>query len=272
MRKMKLHPKIWTHVRKMYDHYYGSNFKDVLLSLLEIEEEDANYSIFNKLSFEDGLVVIKDLLENNEVKKDRTNNWNYFGDFISEWRPQLIEYLRDNGIEYNEETKNFILTSGEPIPLIAPKTQLSNLVDIDFQDFFYNKLRDEINTAYRMELFTSVMLLSRKLFENLLIEILRFKYPPNQPGNLEIYYVTRDQKFQNFTVLLMNIEDKKDEFTVDKHIVSEIISLIKPFRERANSNAHSIIIISKEDDILKYEIPHISALLLKLYSNIKNSL
>lgn len=269
MREMKLHPKIWTHVKKMYDYYYGSNFKDVLLSLLNIEEEDANYSIFNKLSFEDGLIVIRDLLENYEVKKDRNSSWNIFGDYICEWRPQLIEYLRHNFVEYNEETKNFSLTSGEPISLIVTKRQLSNLVDIDFQDFFYNKLRDEINTAYRVGLFTSVMLLSRKLFENLLIEILRFKYPPNESGNLEIYFVTKDQRFQNFTLLLKNIEDKKDEFTVDKHIITEIISFIKPFRERANSNAHSIIIVSNEDDILKYEIPHISALLLKLYSNTK---
>jgi hypothetical protein len=264
MQQIKFHPKIWTHVKKMYEHYYPNNFKDVLICLLGIEEKDANLSIFSKLNLEAGLIVIKDILENYDVKNP--DNWNYFGDYVSSWRPLLIEYLRDNGITYNENEKNFSLTSGEPI-LIVPLGQLSNLIDQDFNNVFYNELRDEINKAYQMRLFTSVMLLSRKLFENLIIEILRMKYPPNIPGNLEIYYLVKDQKFQNFTILLMNIEERKSEFTVDEHLINEIISLIKPFRKGANANAHSIIIVSDEKDISKFDIPRISALLLRLYSN-----
>jgi len=122
-----------------------------------------------------------------------------------------------------------------------------------------------------MGLFTSVMLLSRKLFENLLIEILRIKYPPKTPDNLEIYFIKTEQRFQNFTILLKNIEDRKSEFTVDEPLITEIISRIKPFRKGANSNAHSIIIVSEEKDILNYDISRISALLFKLDSNVKKS-
>jgi len=85
--------------------------------LLGVEEKYANYGIFNRLDLESGLIVIKDLLENYEVKKDKYSNWNNFGDFICNWRPQLIKYLLDNGIIYNEETKNFSLASGKAIPL-----------------------------------------------------------------------------------------------------------------------------------------------------------
>lgn len=271
MAQIKIHPKIWIHVRKMYDQYYGSTYKDVLISLLGIDETVIDRDIFNKLPFDAGLIVIKDLLENSEVKNDRNSNWNNFGDFICNWRPQLIDYLRDNGIIYNDDTKNFSLTSGEAIPLIVPNRQLAKLVDIEFGDIFYNKLRDEINEAYKMGLFTSVMLLSRKLFENLLIEILRNKYPPNIPSNLEIYFIQSDKRFQNFTILLKNIEDRKSDFTVDEYLITEIISKIKPFRKSANSNAHSIIMVSGEKDILIFDISRISALLLKLYSNVKNN-
>jgi len=271
MAQIKIHPTIWTHVQKMYDHYYGSDYKDVLISLLGIDETDINKRIFKKLSFEDGLIVIQDLLENNDVKNDINDNWNYHGDFICEWRPQLIDYLQRNGIIYDENVKKFNLLSGETISLIVPNRQLKKLIDMEFGDVFYNDLRDEINEAYKMGLFTSVMLLTRKLFENLLIEILRIKYLPNIPGNLEIYFIISDQRFQNFTILLKNIEDRKSEFTVDEPLVSEIISKIKPFRKGANSNAHSIIIISKEIDILNFDIPHISALLFRLYSNVKIS-
>lgn len=270
-KQIKLHPKIWIHVQKMYEQYYSSNYKDVLIALLGVEEKDANYSIFNRLNFESGLIVIKDLLENYDVKRDRNSNWNNYGDFICEWRPQLIEYLLGNGIIYNEETKNFSLDSGEAIPLIVAKRQLTKLIDIDFSDIFYNELRDEINGAYKMGLFTSVMLLSRKLFENHIIEILRIKYPPNVPSNLELYFMKNEGRFQNFTTLLKNIEDRKGEFTVDEHIITEIISLIKPFRKSANLNAHSIIIVSDEKGILDFQIPRITALLFRLRSNIKHS-
>ena len=169
--------------------------------------------------------------------------------------------------------QNILLISSkvEAIPSVVPNKQLPKLVDMEFEDVFYNKLRDEINDACEMGLFTSVMLLSRKLFENLLIEILRIKYPPNQSSNLEIYFIKNEQRFQNFTVLLKNIEDKKSDFTVDETLITEIISQIKPFRKGANSSAHSIIIVSDNKDILEYDIPRISALLLKLYSNIKRS-
>jgi len=51
---------------------------------------------------------------------------------------------------------------------------------------------------------------------------------------------------------LKNIEDRKEDFTVDEHIITEIISLIKPFRKSANLNAHSIIIVSDEKGILDF--------------------
>lgn len=222
--QIKLHPKIWTLVEKMYDYYYSDNYKDVLNVLLGVEEKDANYGIFNRLNLENGLIVIKDLLENYDVKRGQYSSWNIYGDFISNWRPQLIKYLLDNGIIYNEETKNFSLISGKAIPLIVAKGQLSNLIDIDFNDIFYNELRDEINVAYKMRLFTSVMLLSRKLFENHIIEILRIKYPPNVSSYLEFYFIKNEGRFQNFTTLLKNIEDRKGDFTVDEHIITEIIS------------------------------------------------
>jgi len=120
----------------MYDRYYGSNYKDVLISLLGVDETDIDKTIFDRLNLQGGLIVIRDLLDNNEVKNDINNNWNDFGDYIKEWRPQLIDYLRDNGIIYNEETKNFSLTSGEAIPLIVPNRQLEKLVEVEFGDVF----------------------------------------------------------------------------------------------------------------------------------------
>jgi hypothetical protein len=115
------------------------------------------------------------------------------------------------------------------------------------------------------------MLLGRKLLENLVIEILRIRYPPNKQGNLEMYYNARDGKFHDFTILLKNLEERKDDFGIDKDIITEFISLVKPFRPRANANAHSMVIVSDEDEVLKWNIPKMAALLLKLWNNLKQS-
>ena len=91
----------------------------------------------------------------------------------------------------------------------------------------------------------------------------------NQTLQREFKTHGEDQRFNDFTVLIKNLEDKKDDFGVDKQIISEFISRVKPFRPRANSNAHSIIMISNEEDVLKYNIPIMTALLLKLWTNLK---
>jgi hypothetical protein len=54
--------------------------------------------------------------------------------------------------------------------------------NISLQDFFYDQLKDEINKAYKFGLFTSVIILSRKLIEDLIIDVLRSKSPTNNPN------------------------------------------------------------------------------------------
>jgi len=274
-REVKVHPKIWSHIAKMYEYYYKDVSKDVLLSL-PLKTDASNVTkvgilkFFLSLPLEDGLKVIKDILENEDVKRDKSNNWNERGEFIKNWRPQLIGFLKDNGIEYDDISGTFSLSGGEPILISTTKRKLQKLLDIEFNDFFYDNLEREINSSYRFGLFTSTMILSRKLLENLVIEILRTKYPQSVPANLDIYYSIKGNRFHDFTVLLKNLEDRKNDFTLDTQIVSEFISSIKPFRPTANSNAHSIIIASKEEDTLNYEIPKMTALLFKLWNNLKN--
>ena len=274
-KQIKIHPKIWRHISKMWQQYYGDNIKDVLHSLplkanVDNFEKNNPLKFLSSLSLEDSLMIFKDIIENEEVKRDRNNDWNNWGDFIKEWRPQLLSYLKENGIEYDEDNKTFSLIGGEPIQILTSVRKLPKYLDIEFNEFFYNNLRDEINSTYKFGLFTSTMFLSRKLLENLVIDILRQKFPASARGNLELYFNSVQGRFNDFTILLKNLEDKKDEFGPDKEVITEFISLIKPFRPKANSNAHSIIIIGNEDDLLKFNVPKMSALLLRLQKNIQS--
>jgi len=273
-KKIKIHPKIWQHILKMWQQYYGDNVKDVLYALpiqadIEKFEKINSLKFLTSLSLEDSLIIFKDIIENEEVKRDKNSNWNNWGDFIKEWRPQLLSYLRENGIDYDETHKTFSLVGGEPMQILTSIRKLPKYLDVEFAEYFYTQLKDEINSTYKLGMFTSTMFLSRKLLENLVIDILRKKFPASTPGNLELYFNPTQGRFNDFTILLKNLEDKKEDFGVDKEIITEFISLIKPFRPRTNSNIHSIFIIGDEDEVLKFNVSKMSALLLRLQKNLE---
>lgn len=173
---------------------------------------------------------------------------------------QLTNFLRSAGVDYDSSTNVFkIKDDGQTFRL----TQ-DNLITTNFGDLFYNKLKDEINLGYKFGLYSSVTVLSRKLVENLLIDILKKRFPPNEEGNLELYYDTKRNRFHDFALLLDNLERMKNKFRPDEHAISKFILLAEPFRMSANSNAHSIIEVTDKEKIIEYKIPDMIGLLMRL--------
>jgi hypothetical protein len=87
------------------------------------------------------------------------------------------------------------------------------LINTRFVDEFYNELALEINSAYRLRLFTATMVLVRKLFENLIIDLLRHKYGERLP-QIDLYYSTKNQRFHSFSTLIHNLETNVDDFKI----------------------------------------------------------
>lgn len=292
--EIAIHPKIWKYVVKMYDTFYKNNIeiKNVLLSL-QLTKDAKNVNGYNledflkSLSFHDAIKVIRDILMTyNDDLNDQFEKFLSlsavslgFGQSFekimqeSEIRQivkRLINSLKENGLEYDFVTQTFSRnTNGEGILILLPRRQLNSLIDFQFEYYFYDRLKDEINMAYKYGLFTSVSLLCRKMIQDLVYEILRLKYPANIQANLEIYYNQKENRQHDFTLLIKNLEDKKDEYGIDKDWISEFISLVKPFRPTSNSNAHSIIKFADEEEILEYKVPKMISLLIKLRDNLK---
>ena len=142
-------------------------------------------------------------------------------------------------------------------------------ISIPGLDNFYQRLIKEINESFYNITYTSTLILCRKLIENLLIDVLRKKYGDKTKEVVEIYYNTSTGRHHSFTYLVKNLEDRKDDFEVDKEIVNEFISLVKPFRVGANSKAHSIIFfVDKKEELVDYHIPRMIDLLMKLLYNL----
>jgi hypothetical protein len=179
---------------------------------------------------------------------------------------QLINFLRDANVDYDTSTNEFKIKDDYNM-VTFPLTK-DNLITEKFDDLFYIRLKNEINIGYKFGLYSSLVVLSRKLIENLLIEILRRKYPRNKKGNLEFYYEAKRRRFHDFIALLDNLEKQKSTFGIDEPTVSKFISLVKPFRESANSTAHSMIQACNKEEVIKYKIPEMIALLTRLLKHL----
>lgn len=144
---------------------------------------------------------------------------------------ELIELLEMEG--YNVEKFKVNLEKGREI---RPSV---NIVDEKFNDEkFYFDLVKDINWCYRYGIPSATGILLRKMFENLLIDLLRGKYGT---AKLDLFYWKERGRFNDFTTLLSNFKDNLEDFMpYSSGLNDEVIGKIAKFQELGNSNAHSI--------------------------------
>lgn len=115
-------------------------------------------------------------------------------------------------------------------------------------DDFYPALVGDINRSYRHHIYDATMILTRKLFENLLIELLRFRLGTS--NHLEEFYIPDQGRFQPFSQLIENFSDHLDDFKpYDPDLDATFINQLDNFRTRANANAHSIQVDLSQGEI-----------------------
>lgn len=140
------------------------------------------------------------------------------------------------------------IVSNAPMPIQkrkGPPTKiLRNIKKPDFvsyetTDHFINGHFSELNRAFNSDCYTSVFILTRKIIENLIIDLLRKKYPPNNKANKELYYDTAQGRFCDFGIILDNFNKKKGDFGVDKVAVERLYAHAKSFKQNANDKTHS---------------------------------
>ena len=168
----------------------------------------------------------------------------------------LREVVRGNAVEkifserIVEGSKEFEpkATNGE----VLPYSEL--LVSTKFTDSFYDKLVLEINSAFRVRLFTATMVLIRKLFENLIIDLLRRRYGDHPPEK-ELYYSMKDKRYRSFSTLIHNFETHVDDFSSYNvgfqwgKSKNEFFNFLRDTKERGDACAHSIELIHDPSEI-----------------------
>ena len=135
-------------------------------------------------------------------------------------------------------------------------------------DDFYKKLIDEINRAYAYQMPMALSVTIRKLLENLVIDILRKKYGT---ADLALYYDPSRRRFNDFSVLLRNLDAKKDDFHyITSSLDRSFINNLNQYKITGNSGAHSIDtnLTVERFTVEKDKINHIVQLLLRVFQRL----
>jgi len=150
------------------------------------------------------------------------------------------------------------------------KALLDNGDDYPYK-IFYSKLEEEINICYLASLPNATLMLSRKLVENLLYNILERKFP--QQRNLWFRDTKKGGRTHDFSVLLENLDKHTSEFHADERtLINKLITHVEPFRNEANTKAHQVIeYLNDTDDLDELKIPEIVEIALELYRKVKSS-
>jgi hypothetical protein len=105
---------------------------------------------------------------------------------------------------------------------------------------FYDTLEEEINTAHsNPKLPNATYMLTRKLIENLLYNLLQYRFGVQ---NISLYYDVHNRRAHDFSVLIKNLREHKSDFDPDQHnLIEKFLNIVQPFRRDVNSKVHQMI-------------------------------
>lgn len=132
-----------------------------------------------------------------------------------------------------------IISSGNGKKTASAVVRIIELVKYDTADHFIKGHIDEMNRAYTFKCYTSVFILARKIVENLIIDILKKKFPEKGRANKELYFDTNQKRLKDFEDILKNLRGKKNDFGSENKAVERLCDLAGKLKENANNKTHS---------------------------------
>ena len=148
-----------------------------------------------------------------------------------------------------EENRKIITAKYVPSVLLSDEEKYLDIDKNFIPDSFYNDLIEQINVTFLDCCYSASTILLRKLFENLLIDILRKKYGTKECKYL--YWNERRKHFLNFAKLIENFKEKLNDFIIySKKIEKNFIKFLEEkIKFPGNESAHTIEEIIEEKDL-----------------------
>lgn len=135
---------------------------------------------------------------------------------------------------------------------------------------YYAQLVDDINRCYKYKVNDGVMVLTRKLHENLVFEILRAEYSDDDP---KMFYDTENHRHYRYDELLDNLKvAAKDVRRMTKEgLDGEMVEEIRALKEKGNTSAHSIRVDIPDEELedISSEATYYTEVLYEIWSNLE---
>jgi hypothetical protein len=132
-------------------------------------------------------------------------------------------------------------------------------------DKFEKEHIDEINRAYNAGCYTATYILCRKVIENLIIGLLKKKFPKTP----DLYFDTGRGRFRDFSEVLKNLSTNKKAFdpTILK-AVERLVSKASVFKDGANDKTHSLFHIATKRELEDADVGSILALIASIAATV----
>lgn len=135
-----------------------------------------------------------------------------------------------------KENTHVIVKSSPRGKDLHDRKQSPPLIDYECEGYFVKEHIKELTRAYDSNCYTAVFILFRKIIENLIIDILKAKFP----DRFELIYNSALHRYHDFSVVLDNLYKEKKAFThVGESAIDRLSQLVKPFKKDANDKTHS---------------------------------
>lgn len=173
-------------------------------------------------------------------------------DNVSAYPSQLADdnlvAKRDGGYILTNEGRNYY-ESLYDLPEEPAEPRDGRFIDVDYDNGqFYPQLINDINTSYQTRVYDATLVLTRKLFESLLIDILRGEFGRK---NTPLFFNPDTGQYRQFSTLIENFEEQADVLRKYSLTVAdeEFIEKLESFRHDGNESAHSIEVDIDDDEI-----------------------
>ncbi len=193
-----------------------------------------------------------------------TDDWNYYGELIRNWYPELIELLTLAGVLNDETIRR--LSYVDPGVDDADAAYIA----VVFGDAFLDHIREEANSAYDAKHFLSVSFLTRKIIEVSLIRLCEVVFPKITSGaysesNHDIWYDKVKGQYRGLAQLLDNVSDNAAAFHEDADLVKTFVGLVKPLRRATNAVVHFDYVRPDSSYLRDYRVPYVLELAHRLF-------
>ena len=215
------------------------------------------------------LAILEPIVFDEKVIATKKDNWNYYGEYIKNWYPNLIELLELAEVRIDYTNKKLIYEDKEYEPSTA------DFLPHSFNDPFLDYIRKEINDGYQRGLYLSVMFLSRKLLEVIFVRLFEVVFPKIVGGeynadNHNLWFDVRKNAHRNFDTLLDNLKDKALAFHEGKDLILELCGFVKPFKDETNACVHKDYKIPNSKYVNSWRIEHLVNMARRLFKKYCN--